>query len=76
MTTTSHRRARPALRHDPAALRQARKHASFKQGQLATLAGVTQAYLSMLESGVATPSEETLARLAAFCGVTTDSLRV
>ena len=50
-------------------------NADFRQGQLATLAGITQAYLSMLESGVATPSEERLALLARFCGVTADSLR-
>ena len=69
MTTASHQRTRPALRHDPAALRQARRDAGFTQTRLACLAGITQPYLSMLENGVHTPGEHTLAVLAAFCGV-------
>jgi len=76
MTTASHQRTRPALRHDPAALQQARRDAGFTQTQLAHLAGVSQPYLSMLESGVCTPSEALLGTLAAFCGVPADSLRV
>jgi transcriptional regulator with XRE-family HTH domain len=76
MPTLSSQRTRPPLRHDPAALRQARKDAGFNQTQLAHLAGISQPYLSMLESGVHTPGERLLATLAAFCGVPADSLRV
>ena len=76
MTTASHQRTRPAIRHNPAALQQARKDAGFTQTQLARLAGITQPWLSMVECGTQNPSEKLLARLAAFCGVPPDSLRV
>jgi len=76
MPTHSSQRMRPPCRHDPAALHRARKGAGFTQTQLAHLAGVSQPYLSMLESGVCTPGERLLRTLAAFCGVPADSLRV
>jgi len=75
MTTVSHQRTRPALRHDPAVLRQARRSAGFTQTELARLVGITQPWLSMVECGTQNPSEKLLARLAAFCGVPPDSLR-
>ena len=75
MTTPSSQRTRPPLRHDPAALYQARRAAGFTQAQLAAMARITQPYLSMLENGVQSPSEKRLALLARFCGVPADSLR-
>ena len=72
---TAPSRTRRELRHDPAALRQARKDAGFRQTQLAVLVGISQPYLSMLENGVQNPSEVLLATLAAFCRVPADSLR-
>ena len=74
MTTRSSGRG-TGLRHNPAALLQARLYAKLSQTELARLAGISQPYVSRLENGVDSPSEETLAALAALCGVTPDSLR-
>ena len=74
MTTHSRQKCR-TLNHNPAALLQARLAKNFTQRQLAALAGVSQPHLSQLENGVWGASEDLLKDLAAYCGVTTDSLR-
>ena len=67
--------SRPALRHNPAALFRARMDKGLTQVQLARLAQISQPYLSTLENGTQSPSEERLASLARFLGVAPDSLR-
>jgi len=49
-------------------LRQIRRSAGLSQRQLAARAGTSQPAVARYERGVATPSWETLQRLAAACG--------
>ena len=70
MTTLSESVA-PA--HSPG-LRERRKAAGLRQADLAEMTGVTQSYLSMLESGERTPGLKVLCRLAGALGCTAADL--
>ena len=51
-----------------ALIREARRRAGFTQAELARRVGTSQPAIARYERGVATPSWETLQRLAAACG--------
>ena len=57
-------------------VRDVRVGKGLSQGALAELAGTTQSYVSRIESGVRTPTLDTLVALASVLGCTLDALVV
>ena len=57
-------------------LRDVRVGKGLSQGSLAEMAGTTQSYVSRIESGVRTPTLDTLVSLALALGCTLDVLVV
>lgn len=55
-------------------LRELRQHANLRQGQVATLIGVTKSTISTYENGARQPSFDILIRLANLYRVSTDYL--
>lgn len=55
-------------------LKECRTKANLSQGDLAKLTGLTQAFLSELESGKKNPSLETLVKVSDALGCTVDDL--
>lgn len=58
----------------PQKIKRARQQAGLTQGELADRAGLSQAYLSQIESGSKDPSVETLQKLANTLGIEPGSL--
>lgn len=57
-----------------ALIRQQRELAALPMRQLATMAGISGPYLSQIENGLRTPSEQVLRSLAATLGIDPDEL--